>query len=573
MSKEEKIIEDEDAKTNKNLLPKEDPLEAMLAHVGEMGRYQKYLLLGMCPFGVLFSIVYFVQMFITLTPQAHWCRVPELSHLAPEVRRNLTSPKLDDEYDKCSMFVANWSHVLETMTPPHPSTPTTACLYGWDFEFTDIPYPTVVSDRGWVCEKSGYVPTAQTMFFAGSFVGVIFFGWMADTYGRVPALVASTTMAFFGGIATIFTSGFWDFMICRFITGLSYDSIIMLIYILVLEYIGPRYRTLVANTTMAIYYGGGCLLLPWLALWLADWRKLLWVTSGPLVMIAIVPFTVPESARWLLTRGRVDGAVKMLRKFERINRRTIPQDELEEFIVKWSHAKQSNESIKSLFKSALLRKMLVFQVVLYMMVSLVYDALVRMSENLGVDVFLTFTLASATEIPAIAIVVVVLDRWGRRNVTSASLAVAGIVSVFAVFLSKGVPLVATAVFARFLINISFTALMQWTAELLPTSVRASGSSFIHVSIYLSTMLSPFVVYSAHVWLGLPFVILALLLVMAAGFSVMLPETMGRPLPQTFEEGETLIREYSLCGKTEDADVELQYRKRSLIIKEDIGTLK
>lgn len=63
-----------------------DVLESVLYHVGDMGRYQKLLFLAMLPFGFFFAFIYFVQMFIAVTPSNHWCRVPELQHLELEIR-------------------------------------------------------------------------------------------------------------------------------------------------------------------------------------------------------------------------------------------------------------------------------------------------------------------------------------------------------------------------------------------------------------------------------------------------------------------------------------------------------
>lgn len=52
-----------------------------LPHVGEFGLYQKLLFLLMIPFE--FSMA---QIFLTLVPDEHWCRVPELEHLSIEER-------------------------------------------------------------------------------------------------------------------------------------------------------------------------------------------------------------------------------------------------------------------------------------------------------------------------------------------------------------------------------------------------------------------------------------------------------------------------------------------------------
>lgn len=50
----------------------------LLPHIGEFGRYQKILFLLMIPFAFFVAFVYFSQIFLTLVPDEHWCRVPEL---------------------------------------------------------------------------------------------------------------------------------------------------------------------------------------------------------------------------------------------------------------------------------------------------------------------------------------------------------------------------------------------------------------------------------------------------------------------------------------------------------------
>ncbi|CAH2990354.1 unnamed protein product [Chilo suppressalis] len=396
-----------------------------------MGRYQKLLFLAMMPFGFFFAFVYFVQMFIAATPQQHWCRVPEMEHLDVDIRRNLTAVHVDGVWDRCLTYRANWSEVLETMTAPHPSTPTQRCENGWEFQLGDIPYHTVISERGWVCEYAGFGPLAQAVFFAGSFVGGIFFGWLADTFGRVPALVGTNMMGCIGGVASIFTTGLWDFAFCRFLVGMAYDSCFMMMYILVLEYVGPRHRTWVANMSIALFFGGGCLVLPWLAVWIADWRTLLLATSLPMLAVLAAPLVVPESARWLSSRGRVNQAVKVLKRFERVNGTKIPQDVMDEFIVASRQTRQENESITALFRSGPLRRMMLCMVVVYMGCALIFDGLVRMSEGLGLDFFITFTLASATEIPSVTLLALILDRYGRRMLTVGPLSIAGALTLIA----------------------------------------------------------------------------------------------------------------------------------------------
>lgn len=62
--------------------------DELLPYVGEFGIYQKLLFLLMIPFAFFVAWVYFSQIFMSLTPEKHWCLVPELqdSNLTLEER-------------------------------------------------------------------------------------------------------------------------------------------------------------------------------------------------------------------------------------------------------------------------------------------------------------------------------------------------------------------------------------------------------------------------------------------------------------------------------------------------------
>lgn len=76
--------------------------------------------------------------------------------------------------------------------------------------------------------------------------------------------------------------------------------------------------------------------------------------------------------------------------------------------------KDRKYSLLDLFKTPHLRKTTLLLIVIYMSVSLVYDGYIRSITSIGLDIFVAFTLASATEFPASFILTFILDRWGRR---------------------------------------------------------------------------------------------------------------------------------------------------------------
>jgi MFS family permease len=84
----------------------------------------------------------------------------------------------------------------------------------------------------WVCDKAALPTISQAVFFGGAILGGLIFGWVADRYGRIPALVWTNLIGFTAGIATSFVTTFWAFCLCRFLVGLAFDNCFTMMYIL-----------------------------------------------------------------------------------------------------------------------------------------------------------------------------------------------------------------------------------------------------------------------------------------------------------------------------------------------------
>jgi len=104
--------------------------------------------------------------------------------------------------------------------------------------------------------------------------------------------------------------------------------------LLVLEYVGPKWRTFVANMSIALFFTFASCILPWIAYFLADWRMTCIAVSAPLALAIAAPWLVPESARWLVSQGQVERAIKILGKFERINGTKVPENVYQQFRVR-----------------------------------------------------------------------------------------------------------------------------------------------------------------------------------------------------------------------------------------------
>ncbi|CAG9857803.1 unnamed protein product [Phyllotreta striolata] len=515
----------------------------LLPHVGEFGLYQIALFFLMVPYAFFVAWVYFTQIFITLVPENYWCNVPELLDLPLDERLALAIPKGKDGFEKCLMYDVNFTEILKNgVKSANESWKIASCRNGWEYDYSVVPYASISTEQNWVCENSALPSTAQSIFFCGAILGGLVFGWTADRFGRIPALVGTNLAGLIGGVATAFCNSFWMFCVCRFFVGMAFDNCFTMMYILVLEYVGPKWRTLVANLSIAVFFTLAACVLPWIAYGLADWRMVCYATSAPLALAILTPFFVPESARWLVSQGKTEEAIKILKRIEKVNKMDVTEKVYDQFRSSCAKALKEEDADRTytvidLFKSPRLRKTTFILVTLWMAISLVFDGHVRNVETLGLDVFLTFTVATFTEFPADVFLIFVLDRWGRRWLAAGSMIVSGIFSLLATAVPLGIPSASLAIAGRFAINISYNIGLQYAAEILPTVVRAQGVALIHIMGYVASIIAPFVVYLAKMSTSLPLLILGVLGILGGMLALFLPETLDHELPQTLQDGE------------------------------------
>ncbi|VVC99848.1 unnamed protein product [Leptidea sinapis] len=468
----------------------------------------------------------------------------KLENLTVTERRNIAIPKDQSSsfgYSRCSSYVADWKDVLNTGQRPNETWSTQECQYGWEFDKTEIPYQTISSELGWVCEKNSYQAIAQSIYFIGSVFGSLLFGWISDSFGRLPATTVSNMFGCVSGITSIFSTNIIDFSVSRFVMGMAYDRCMMMPYLLVLEFVGPKYRSVITNVPFAIFFMLGSVALPWIALACHDWRVFSLATSIPLVLTLLTPLLIPESPRWLLSMNRVDEAIDKVNNIAKINGETIPENMIQLFKTNvGAGTKEDESSCLEIFKRPLMLKMFLSMCLLYSCNVISYDVLLRNIESLGYDFFLSFTLISITELPACILVGFVLDRLGRKFMMVVSLGICIICCITIILLSGGLAAVAFAMIARFTLNISYNISMQWPNEIVPTCVRGSATSIIHICGVFAAVLSPYIAYSENYVTGMPLILIAIISATGILCCFVIPETSGKDLPQTFSEAEELV---------------------------------
>lgn len=554
----------ENNESEENVKTEEVDYDKLLSSAGEFGRYQAFLFLTTFPFYVFGAFSYFTQLFLTEASPNHWCLIPELQNLTDIERKNLAIP-LDENspfgYSRCQAYEANWTKVLSSGTTPNQTWNTVPCKHGWEFNTTEFPYPTITTEMGWVCERNSYQATAQSIFFVGSIVGGLLIGWISDRFGRIPAVVSSNMVGAIAGTASIFVNNFTEFAICRFFMGMSYDNCMMMTYLLVLEYVTPKYRTMMTNLSLAVFFTIGAIALPWIALACGHWKIISLATSLPMALSLLTPLILPESPRWLLSKGRMDDAVNKVLNMARINKKVVPQNIIHQFKYTTLKSTQVPGNILDLFIRPLLRRLFICTCVEFMCCQLTFDSLIRTIGQLQFNYFVSFSVISFTEFPSLVILSFVLDFTGRKSMMIVTMSICAIFSFLIPFVGGGLPSVLCAVVARFAVNMACNTAMQWTAEMLPTSVRGSGSSIVHICGYVAIVIAPFIAHLETYSPWLPMVVVGCVAVFAALLSFTLPETAKRDMPQTFDDAEEMIRSQGFfdlpCSKKTIVDVNIQ----------------
>lgn len=299
--------------------------------------------------------------------------------------------------------------------------------------------------------------------------------------------------------------------------------------------------------SLALFYSPCTMLVPWLAYGLGNWRSFSVVGALPALMGLCSYFLLPESARWLVSVGNVDNAVEILQKVARCNNSQIPnrlwdtfRDSCTQFYREEIEGR--NFTIMSIFRRGRMARYMLLMIFIWMSVSLMYDGHVRAASVLDKEnVFIVFSLACATELPGDLLVIITLDRFGRRWCAFISTILSGIFSLLAGNTGNPTGILAAALCGRFFANVSYNIGLQWAAEILPTVVRAQGISFIHTLGFVAMLLSPPIIYLSHLSISLMLITLGILGILGGLVSLFLPETLHEDLPQTLSEGDDFGR--------------------------------
>lgn len=169
-----------------------------------------------------------------------------------------------------------------------------------------------------------------------------------------------------------------------------------------------------------------------------------------------------------------------------------------------------------------------------------YHTNIQNTSNLGSNIYQNFTYGALVELPSIVFVAFGLDRIGRRWPMVMSTGCAAILGMTSSWFDNDYYL-AIGLVMRVCLATQYNVIIQYSAEVYPTVLRGRAIAFLRLMGTFGLYFSPAIAFRGLETAHEPFTITGFMLAVISVVSLFLPETMGKHLPHTEEEGENFGR--------------------------------
>ena len=537
--------------------------DRILSQLGEFGWWQRRNNLLLWLPSAAAGINVLIAAFAVMGPRNGFrcrnsCDGEQLSWNFPHHSPSEMFPSLDpssphyspDTPDYCQYYRAEGD--LDSCTF-NTSDPPLECKRGADFVYAKFEMErTVATDNDLVCNDYFWTIIVDEFYMLGLFLGSFVFGVMSDKFGRRPTLLVSVVTCSAGNLLGCAMPNHWSYALTRILAAAGGQGTFMVAFTLTLEYSGVKERvplipwvtwsTLLANL-INVPFSLGESLPPLFALALPDWREYQAAISSVMLISALAWLFLPESPRWLIAKGRTGEARRIIEAAADTNNVKLHPDVFTEETVQKPEEADDHPVYGplDLFRtSQLLITLPLF--FCWPVITLLFYGLSLSADKIQMtdDVYLSFILVSLIEIPSHLLLPLVIDVWGRKPIFFLTQFVPGICCIVAAFLTPGTGLFAVLTLsAKAAVTAAFNTTYIYTAQLFPTSIRATAVGACSTMARLGGAMAP-IVGKYLIEIGsLPEIVP---LCLFGGFGVagglcalLLPETLGFPLPASFQD--------------------------------------
>ncbi len=390
---------------------------------------------------------------------------------------------------------------------------------------------------------SGTLGWVASAGFVGMAIGASLGGLLADRIGR-RQVFAVTLLVF--GIATGLSALAWSvavLIVLRFFVGLGLGAELPVASTLVSEFAPPRIRGRIIVILESFWAVGWTLaaVIGYFVIPASDvgWRWALALGAVPAVYAVVIRLGLPESVRFLESKGRIREAEETVQRFERSAGVESPNAPTASTAVA---TRGTRSGVGALFARPIRRQTFALWLVWFCVNFSYYGAFVWLPTilvNSGFDLVRSFgytLIITLAQLPGYAVSAILVERWGR-NRTLATFLVGSAVSAALFGLAAAEWQVIGAGMLLSFFNLgAWGALYAVTPELYPTPLRGTGAGWAAGVGRIASIIAPLAVPQLIRLgsTGLVFGIFAAFFVVAAIGALALADKRGRSLDEALE---------------------------------------
>uniref|UniRef100_A0A3P8R8V0 Major facilitator superfamily (MFS) profile domain-containing protein n=1 Tax=Astatotilapia calliptera TaxID=8154 RepID=A0A3P8R8V0_ASTCA len=502
--------------------------EASISFLGTWGRFQMKVFFLLCVTCLPAGYNILSVIFLLATPP-HQCYIP--------AHRNLSQDWMQQgrvlERSSCSRYeldlVQNLSElgIRPNLGVMLSSLKQEECKDGWIYS-TEHYESTVVTEFNLVCGNRWKQLLTSLIYFLGGLCGCFLSGQLSDRFGRKPVLFGAIATLSIFSLALKFAQSWAVFAVLFFMVGMGQLTSYIVLFVLGSEILAGSSRVLYSSMCLPFMYVFGMMLLPATAYLLRNWKHLSLLMALPGLASLPLWWLIPESPRWLVSKGRLQEAERLLRSAALENGVEAPP------VIFLSSDSKKAETLNflDLLKAKSIRSV---TLILWLSTHVTYSGLSFNMSTLYGNPFLNYFLLSAVELPAYTVSWLSACRLSRRLSFISFSLLGALLTLFP--LPPGHPALTLflVLLGKFGVLVGTGILYMFTGELSPTVIRNTVMSSCAMLSRVGSSISPYLLQLAVFYEFLPWMLVGSLSLVSVVLCFFLPETFREPLPDTIDQ--------------------------------------
>ena len=392
-----------------------------------------------------------------------------------------------------------------------------------------------------VCDNFKLRGIFNSLIMVGMILGSLTIPALSDKIGRKKAAILSILLTWAAGLINAFTNSVVLFAIGRILNGIGAVSMVVVLAVLMYENTTPEYTSLIENG-MNPLWNINYMFLPLIAYFFRDYFSLEIALSAPMVLGLIPVFFMGESARWLISKGRLEEAKETIRYIAKVNGKVRPEEV--EIVLEPRKEEGPKPQLKELFKHKVLILRSLNSSFQWWVVTGTFYGLTFGAVKVAGSPYLNGVIVSCFGLPDFLISCYLVDRLGRKWSLALSQGLSGICCLALGFLvdQGGIPQLQVMFVAvgKSLATMAFALVYIMASEMYPTAFRGTMSGLFSMMGRFGGVYALCLDGLRRYWEPLPFILLGGQAVVAGFLALTFPETTGCKLPETIDDALTSV---------------------------------